>query len=69
MSDQPEGLFTQEQEDYVDSVAEKLLRPVLLHNVRLCDLIEADRNSLEKRCEELTEQVIELKALLAKQEN
>jgi len=68
MSDTQEGLFTQEQEDYVNSVAEKLLRPVLLHNIRLLQNMENDRDAFERRCNVLTEQVIDLKALLAKQE-
>lgn len=43
-----ESLFTQEQFDYVMNVPEIYLRSHLLHQVRLRDNMEADRNEFEK---------------------
>ena len=68
MPDRANDLFTQEQRDYVASVEDGVLRDVLLYQVRLRDMSRADYATLEKRCNTLTEQVIELKQLLAKQE-
>tara|TARA_R110002096_G_scaffold127485_2_gene275355 strand:- start:476 stop:721 length:246 start_codon:yes stop_codon:yes gene_type:complete len=48
-----ESLFTQEQFDYVMNVPEIYLRSHLLHQVRLRDNMEADRNSFEKMYNEL----------------
>lgn len=55
--DSAEGIFTQEQIDYVDSVKDEHLRDNLLHQVRLRDNMAKDRNSFEKRCRELEERV------------
>ena len=48
-----ESLFTQEQFDYVMNVPEIYLRSHLLHQVRLRDNMEADRNEFEKMYNEL----------------
>ena len=48
-----ESLFTQEQFDYVMNVPEIYLRSHLLHQVRLRDNMEADRNAFEKMYNEL----------------
>ena len=48
-----ESLFTQEQFEYVMNVPEIYLRSHLLHQVRLRDNMEADRNSFEKMYNEL----------------
>ena len=68
MPDRHGGMFTQEQQDYVAGVDDGVLRDVLLYQVRLRDLSRADYATLEKRCNTLTAQVIELKALLKQQE-
>jgi len=44
-----EGIFTKEQQDYVNSIDEKDLRSHLLHQVRLRDNLQSDRDYLEKR--------------------
>lgn len=44
-----EGIFTQEQIDYVNGVKDEDLRSALLHQVRLRDNMESDRNSFEKQ--------------------
>lgn len=43
------GLFTKEQIDYVDSIPDSDLRSHLLHQVRLRDCMERDRDSFEKQ--------------------
>lgn len=43
-----EGLFTQDQKDYVASVKDEDLRDHLLHQVRLRDNMEKDRDAFEK---------------------
>ena len=43
-----EGLFTEKQINYVDSIKAKDLRSHLLHQVRLRDLMEQDRDAFEK---------------------
>tara|TARA_R110000782_G_scaffold51708_1_gene111338 strand:+ start:1738 stop:1971 length:234 start_codon:yes stop_codon:yes gene_type:complete len=48
-----ESLFTQEQFDYVMNVPEIYLRSHLLHQVRLRDNMESDRNAFEKMYNEL----------------
>ena len=48
-----ESLFTQEQFDYVMNVPEIYLRSHLLHQVRLRDNMESDRNEFEKMYNEL----------------
>lgn len=47
------GLFTDSQLSYVNSVSEKDLRRHLLHQVRLRDNLESDRDSFEKMYNEL----------------
>lgn len=47
-----EGLFTQEQHDYVNSVGDADLRAHLLHQVRLRDNMERDRDAFEKQAAE-----------------
>jgi len=47
------GFFTDVQLSYVNSVVEKELRTHLLHQVRLRDNIESDRNNFEKMYNEL----------------
>ena len=42
------GLYTQEQQDYVNGVKDEDLRDQLLHQVRLRDNMEKDRNAFEK---------------------
>lgn len=42
------GIFTKEQQDYVASVSDENLRSHLLHQVRLRDNMESDRNAFEK---------------------
>ena len=46
-------MYKQEQIDYVNSINEKDLRNNLLHQIRLRDLIEEDRNEFEKLYNEL----------------
>ena len=53
IADVSESLFTQEQFDYVMNVPEIYLRSHLLHQVRLRDNMEADRNAFEKMYNEL----------------
>lgn len=48
-----ESLFTQEQFDYVMNVPEIYLRSHLLHQVKLRDDMEDDRNEYEKMYNEL----------------
>ena len=43
-----EGLYTQEQIDYVNSVSDENLRDHLLHVVRLRDNLSQDRDAFEK---------------------
>jgi hypothetical protein len=43
-----EGLYTEEQIKYVNSVKDEQLRNHLLHQVRLRDNMEQDRDSFEK---------------------
>ena len=43
-----EGLYTEEQIKYVDSVKDEDLRSHLLHQVRLRDSMEQDRDAFEK---------------------
>jgi hypothetical protein len=43
-----QGLFTEEQIKYVDSIKDEDLRSHLLHQVRLRDLMEQDRDAFEK---------------------
>ena len=47
IADVSESLFTKEQFDYVMSVPDIYLRSHLLHQVRLRDNMEADRNNFE----------------------
>lgn len=47
LADVSESLFTKEQFDYVMSVPDIYLRSHLLHQVRLRDNMEADRNNFE----------------------
>jgi len=47
------GFFTDKQLSYVNSVSEKDLRSHLLHQVRLRDNMECDRDSFEKMYNEL----------------
>lgn len=44
-----EGIFTKEQIDYVNGVKDEDLRSALLHQVRLRDNMESDRNAFEKK--------------------
>lgn len=61
--DQPIGLFTKEQKEYVDSVAEEDLRSHLLHQVRLRDNMEKDRDAFETETQHLREQLQTAKPL------
>lgn len=45
----PESLFTQEQINYVNSIKDEDLRGHLLHQIRLRDNMEADRDAFEKQ--------------------
>jgi len=54
-----EGLFTKEQQDYVNSVSDEGLRGHLLHQVRLRDIASADRDAFEKQCSKNYNQAIE----------
>jgi len=47
------NLYTKEQRDYVDSIDDKDLRTHLLHQVRLRDNMEKDRNAFEKENNEI----------------
>lgn len=47
-----EGLFTQEQQEYVNSVKDEDLRAHLLYQVRLRDNMERDRDAFEKQAGE-----------------
>jgi len=42
--DSAEGIFTEEQRNYVNGVEESQLRNHLLHQLRLLDLMEVDRD-------------------------
>lgn len=54
MADQPNSdIYTQKQREYVDSIPNSELRSHLLHQVRLRDNMEADRDSFEKRVNEM----------------
>ena len=66
--DSTEGIYTQEQLDYVAGVEDELVRDHLLHVSRLLDNIRGDRNAFEQKCYKLEDQVIELKQLLKQQE-
>ena len=44
----PEGLYTEKQINYVNSVKDDQLRSHLLHQVRLRDNMEQDRDAFEK---------------------
>ena len=44
----PDGIYTQKQLNYVDSVKDENLRDHLLHQTRLRDLMEQDRDAFEK---------------------
>lgn len=44
----PIGIYTDEQKQYVASVKDEDLRDHLLHQVRLRDNMESDRNSFER---------------------
>jgi len=68
MGDTADDLYTQEQREYVEGVADCHLRDALLHQLRLRDLVSRDHELIERRCSQLENQVIELKELLAKQE-
>ena len=48
MSTIAEGIFTESQRIYVESIDDSMLRPHLLHQVRLRDNMESDRNSFER---------------------
>jgi len=56
----PEGLYTYEQESYVNSVPDSMLREHLLYQVRLRDLMEKDRNAFQKMYTDLSEKYIGL---------
>ena len=51
-TEQAEGLYTNEQIYYVNSVKDEDLRAHLLHQVRLRDNMEKDRNAFEKQAGE-----------------
>jgi len=68
MGDTADDLYTQEQREYVDGVADCHLRDALLHQMRLRELSSRGQEIIERRCSQLEDQVIELKALLEKQE-
>lgn len=55
-----EGLYTEEQINYVNSVKEEDLRGHLLHQVRLRDNLSKDRDAFEKECQKLKIMVREL---------
>lgn len=48
MSASATGLYTQEQLNYVDSIKDDRLRDELIHQIRLRDNMEKDRNEFEK---------------------
>jgi hypothetical protein len=48
MDTTPEGLYTEKQINYVNSVKDDQLRSHLLHQVRLRDNMEQDRDAFEK---------------------
>lgn len=52
VGDTSDGLFTKEQQEYVNSIADADLRSHLLHQVRLMDTMSADRDSFEKQLNE-----------------
>jgi len=59
--DKAQGIFTEEQQDYVNSVKDCDLRANLLHQIRLRDNMEQDRDSFEKKCNKLTDELKKLK--------
>jgi len=44
----PNGLYTEKQIEYVDSIKNEDLKSHLLHQVRLRDIMEEDRDAFEK---------------------
>lgn len=51
------GIYTQEQKEYANSVPENQLRQHLIHQVRLRDNMESDRNSFETMYNNLCKKV------------
>ena len=47
------GLFTDKQMDYVNSVKDNDLRPTLLHQIRLRDILRDERDELERAYDDL----------------
>ena len=48
MNATPEGMYTEQQINYVNSVKDEQLRSHLLHQVRLRDIMEQDRDAFER---------------------
>lgn len=57
VQDSAEGIFTQKQREYVNSVTDENLRQSLLHQVRLRDLMTEDRDRALQRIDVLEKQI------------
>ena len=61
IGDTETSVFTAEQREYVDGVADCNLRQALLHHIRLRDLLGQDRDKFEKKCYALEDELRLLK--------
>lgn len=59
----PEGIYTQEQIDWVNSVKEEHLRDTLLHVLRLKDNIAKDRDSFENECNTMRNIILDVRQM------
>ena len=55
------GIYTKKQIDYVNSVPDSELRSHLLHQVRLRDNMEADRDSFQKLNNDLVKKIKDIR--------
>jgi len=59
--DSAEGIYTQEQLDYVASLSDESLRDILLHNIRLRENISDDRLKFENEVNTLRNIILDVK--------
>jgi hypothetical protein len=66
MSEQGDAgpIYTDKQKEYVGGVKDEHLRDHLLHQVRLRDIMEEDRDKASARADKYMNQVIELRVKL-----
>ena len=62
--DSAENLYTAEQQTYVAGIDEKNLRAAVLHHVRLSELMSQDRDRFEKKHNDVTNKLINLRVLV-----